>query len=144
MPTIDGPFADHRAAIGYAYNITGLNKSQVSASLDLVRTNFEKSLVSMGALATGTYWFFLPTAGAQAIDVIIAGTSTGTGPTLTMYPVKADGLTQKGSTTTAVTFGSTDTITSITTLRGEPGVMLKVSVPAASTATFTTAEYSAL
>lgn len=144
MPTIDGPFADHRAAIGYSYNITGLNKAQASPSLDLVRTNFEKALTSMGALSTGTYWFFLPTAGAVAIDVLIAGTSTGTAPTLTMYPVKADGLSQKGASVTAVTFSGSDTITSITTLRGEPGVMLKVSVPAASTATFTTAEYSAL
>lgn len=144
MPAIEGVRADHRAAIGYAFQITGINRSAGSPSLDLVRTNNEQPLTVMGALSTGTYWFFLPTAGGAAVDVIIAGTSTGTAPTVTMYPTKQDGLSQKGASATAVTFGASDAITSLSSLRGEPGVMVKVVVPAASTATFTTAEYSAL
>ena len=96
-------------------------------------------------LATGTFYFFAATAGCSAVDLTFTATITGTAPTITVGPTLSDNITIKG-TATAVTalVSGTQATTSLTGLRGERGVLVKMVVPGASTALFTVAEYSAL
>jgi len=103
-------------------------------------------LAGAGALATGTYYYFLNCGGAAAIDVTLRMSAhTGTVPTITFYPVLADGVSIKGTATSVSALSdATQSTTSLTTLRGERGCLLKIVVPGASSATFDQAEYSAL
>lgn len=112
-----------------------------AGSLDLAA-----KLVGVVLQASTTYVFFIPVAGASAVDVTLRCSSfTGTAPTPTMSVTFADGVTVKG---TAAPFailvaGVAQTI-SITTLRGEKLLKLTIAVPAASTCTIDMAEYNTL
>lgn len=103
-------------------------------------------LTAVAFAASTVYKFQLPSGGASALDCTLKLAShTGTVPTAKLYATYADGVTQKGA---AVNFGAladaTAVLASITTLRGERYVVLEITVPAASTAVFGQAEYSAL
>lgn len=99
-------------------------------------------------LSTGTYNYSIPVDGAGAVDVVLrtsAATGTGLSSTATIQATLNDGVTLKGSTTAAsATFvNGTAQILSLTALRGEKVVNLRIVVPATSSVTFDQAEFSA-
>lgn len=140
------------AAGGRQQKITGTN---VSVTGTLTRADVEGNttsaaasipLAGAGALSTGTYYYFMNTGGSAAIDVTLRMSAhTGTVPTITFYPVLSDGVSIKGTATSVSALSdNTQSTTSLTTLRGERGCLLKIVVPATSSATFDQAEFSAL
>lgn len=96
--------------------------------------------------ASSTYYYAIPTSGCSALDVTLRMAShTGTVPTITLYPTLSDYVSIKGTATSVSSLSdATQATTSVTTLRGERIWILKIVVPAASTATFDQADYSAL
>lgn len=110
------------------------------------------ALIARALPASGTYYFPLPVTGASAIDVILRlSAHTGTVPTASIYKTLLDGTTEKmdsAGASEAVAFSAfvdgSQRKASITTLRGEKVVMLKIVVPGASTSTFDQGEYSSL
>lgn len=140
------------AAGGYQEPIRGTN---VSVSGTPTRADVEgnqssgvgahNKLAGAGSLGPGTYYYYLNCGGAAAIDVTLrASTVTGT-HTITLYPVLSDGVTIKGTATSVSSLvANTQATTSLTTLRGERGVMLKIVVNGASALVFDQAEHSAL
>lgn len=140
------------AATGWQQKIKG---TLLNVSGALVRSDIDGNagaadagimLAGGGTLAaSGTYYFYIPVAGCAAVDVTLrASTVTGT-HTITLYPVLSDGVTIKGTATAVSSLvAATQATTSITTLRGEKGVILKIVVAAASTLAFDQAEASAL
>lgn len=139
------------AAGGRQQKITGTNVSITGtltrADLDGNSTSAAASipLAGAGSLGPGTYYYFLNTGGSAAVDVTLrASTVTGT-HTITLYPVLSDGVTIKGTATSvSALVASTQATTSLTTLRGERGCLLKVVVNGASALVFDQAEFSAL
>ena len=141
------------AAGGRQQKITGTNVSQTGtltrADLDGNTTSAAAStpLAGAGALQPGTYYYFMNTGGAAAIDVTLRMAShTGASvPTITFYPVLSDGVSIKGTATSVASLSDgVQATTSLTTLRGERGCVLKIVVAASTTATFDQAEFSAL
>jgi hypothetical protein len=140
------------AAGGWQEKIRGTN---VAVSGTPVRGDVEgntgsapahNALAGAGALAAGTYYYFMNCGGAAAIDVTLRMAShTGASvPTITFYPVLSDGVSIKGTATSVSSLSdATQSTTSLTTLRGERGCVLKIVVAASTTATFDQAEYSA-
>ena len=107
-----------------------------------------KQLQGAGALSTGTYYYFIPTAGCSAVDVTLmtsAATGTGGSSAVTLVTTVSDNVTAKGTPGAFGAFvnGTPQTV-SIATLRGERGCLLKIVVPGASSVTFSVADYSAL
>lgn len=141
------------AAGGRQQKITGTN---VAVSGTLTRADLEgntgsvaasQPLAGAGALAAGTYYYFMNTGGSAAIDVTLRMAShTGASvPTITFYPVLSDGVSIKGTATSVASLSdATQSTTSLTTLRGERGCLLKIVVAASTTATFDQAEFSTL
>lgn len=104
-------------------------------------------------LASGTYYFLIPAAGCAAVDVTLRASANATNIDTTnskVYRVLSDWVTEKMGATgssTAVTFGGafangTQQTASVTTLRGERGVLLKLVLT--GSVTFDQAESSAL
>lgn len=140
------------AILGWQEQIRGSNLTVSGTPVigDISGMSFGK--LAGQVLATGTFYYFLPVSGVSAVDVtLIMSAHTGSAPTVTLYKLLSDKLTEKldstGGTTARVTITLTDgtQITgSMTGMRGEQGLMLKVVVPSSATATFTVAEFSAL
>lgn len=139
------------AATGWQQKIKGTLQSQTGT---LTRADLDGNagaadagipLAGGGTLATGTYYFYIPVAGCAAVDVTLrASTVTGT-HTITLYPVLSDGVSIKGTATSVTALSAnTQATTSLTTLRGERGVILKIIVAGASSLVFDQAEASAL
>lgn len=103
------------------------------------------ALNSVGALGPGTYYFFIPCAGADAADIILKpSASSGTMPTATIARVLEDCVTQIGTPTALAAFVvGTQQLTSVTSIRGAVGLMLTITVIAASSITFSQASYCA-
>lgn len=147
-----------RAMTGWQLPITGTNLVVTA----LVRASVDGNTLAAAAtqklagvsLATGTYYYYIPTAGCSAVDVTLrssAATGTGLQSATTVYRVLSDGITEKmaaGGTSAAVAFATfvngTQQTVSITGLRGEAGALLKIVVPSSSTVTFDHADMSAL
>lgn len=110
--------------------------------------SFEASTLLAGVTlaASTTYYFRIPVAGSSKLHIVLKPSSvTGTGPTTTAYATLADGITQKGSASSLTTpSGTTQVVDEITTLAGERFWVLKFVVPAASTCTFSQAEFTTL
>lgn len=97
------------------------------------------------AMGIGTYYFFIPTAGCQTLDLTfrLAASGGGTAPTITLWKTLSDNITMKGTAATAVTtVTTTQATTQVTPLVGERGVVVKMV--AAATFKMDTADYSAL
>ena len=105
----------------------------------------QKALNAAGALGPGTYYFFIPCAGADAADIILRPSgSTGTMPTATISRVLEDCITPIGTPTALAAFvAATQQVTSVTSIRGAVGLMLTITVVAASSITFDQASYCA-
>jgi hypothetical protein len=103
-------------------------------------------LAGVTLAASTTYYFRIPTAGSNTLNIVLKPSSvTGTGPTTTAYATLADGLTQKGAASSLTTpSGTTQVVDAITTLAGERFWVLKFVVPAVSTCTFSQAEFTTL
>lgn len=134
------------SALGWQNTIQGTN---VSVSGTLTRMDLDcvgaRATLAGATLSTGTYYYFIPTAGVAELDVTLrASAVTGT-HTITLYPVLSDCVSIKGTATSvSALVAATQATTSLTTLRGERGVILKIVVDAASSLTFDQADYSAL
>lgn len=140
------------AATGWQNRIVGTN---LAVSGTLARSDLEGNTGSASATqplagatlaASSTYYYAIPTAGCAALDVTLRMSShTGTVPTITLYPTLSDNISIKGTATAVSSLvDATQATTSVTTLRGERVWILKIVVPAASTATFDQGDYSAL
>lgn len=128
------------AAAGRQAKITGGGlETQVSLNAAVL-------LEGVTLAASTTYYFRVPTAGSSVLNVILKPSSvTGTGPTITAYATLSDGITQKGSAESFTTpSGTTQVVDEVTTLAGERYWMIKMVVPAASTCTFSQAEFTTL
>lgn len=103
-------------------------------------------LAGVTLAASTTYYFRIPTAGSSTLHVVLKPSSiTGTGPTTTLYPTLADGITQKGTETSVTTpSGTTQVVTTVDTLAGERYWVLKMVMPGASMCAFSQAEFSTL
>lgn len=139
------------AATGWQGKITG---TLLNVTGTLVRSDVDgnagatfagQPLAGATLAASTTTYYYIPVAGCAAVDVTLrASTVTGT-HTITLYPVLSDGVTIKGTATSvAALAAATQATTSITTLRGEQGVILKIVVNAASSLVFDQADFSAL
>jgi hypothetical protein len=103
-------------------------------------------------LATGTYYFFIPTSGCSAVDVTLRETAGNANIDTTntkLFRVLVDGVSEKmnaAGISAAVAFGAfTNALqqtASVTGLRGERGVLLKLVLT--GSVTFDQAEFSAL
>lgn len=152
--------AMERSLTGWQGKVTGTNlavTSLVRASIDgnSLATPATQPLAGATLAASSTYYYYIPTAGASAVDVTLrtsGATGTGLSSATTIYKVLSDGITEKmnaAGASAAVVMASpyvngTQVTASITGLRGEQGVLLKIVVPAASTVTFDQADWSAL
>lgn len=135
------------AITGSQGKIVGTNVSQAGT---LTRADLEgntgsvsatQPLAGAGSLAAGTYYYWIPTAGCTSLDVTLR-LSAGTAPTITLYPTLSDNISIKGTATSVSTITSTQATTSLTTLRGERGCILKLV--AAAVFTIDQADYSCL
>lgn len=141
-----GPGSD----LGMKYVVSGwqdyIRGGGTQASMD-----YPVRLIDAGALsASTTYFYSIPCFGAATVQAtLFPSIVTGT-VTVTMYKTLTDNFTEKQTDA-----GASEAVTitlvqgayrggTISNLRGERLVVLKIVVAAASTATFTTAEYSAL
>lgn len=110
-----------------------------------------KRLVDAGTNSTaGTYFYAVPCFGANAVDITLrASTLTGT-VTVTAYKTLGDGFTEKMDATgasaaiTITLVAATQKTGSITTLRGERIVILKIVIAGSSSVAFDQAEFSAI
>lgn len=98
------------------------------------------------ALTEGTYYYSIPVIGNSAVDVTLRPSSISGAITPALYKTMVDRQTIKGA---EVPFGAalvddTQATQSITDLRGEQRVILKIEVPSGASVTFDQAEYSAL
>lgn len=144
-----------RSLTGWQGKIKGTN-SAVSGTL--VRSDVDSSTAGTplagATLATGTYYYYIPTGGDAAADCTLrtsGATGTGLSSAATFYKVLSDGITEKmnaAGTTAATTFAAfvngTQQTVSQTAMRGEQGCLLKIVVPGASSVTFDQADFSGL
>ena len=126
------------ATAGRQYKIKG---GGLETDISLDATTLLEGVV---LAASTTYYFRIPTAGASTLHVTLKPSSvTGTGPTTTCYATLRDGITQKGTASSFTTpSGTTQVVNAVTMLAGERYWMLKLAVPAASTCTFSQAEFT--
>lgn len=135
------------AAAGWQNAIKGTNLA-VSGTLTVADLDGNgKSAVAGTPLAgasltTGTYYYYIPVAGCQNLDVTLR-LASGTVPTITLYPVLSDGVSIKGTATSVTALvAAAQATTSLTTLKGERGVILKIV--AGGTCSLDQADYSAI
>jgi hypothetical protein len=95
------------------------------------------------ALAAGTYYYSMPTKGANEIDITFNPSAVSGVTDFLAYPTLRDGTTAKGSGTAGVAAvaGTQQTIT-LSDLRGVRICVLRISV--ATSTTFSVAEFSTL
>lgn len=132
------------AAFGYQGFIQG-TASPAPNPLTQQYLNGNTRLLDIALAATTQYYFFLPTAGASAVTIILGMTNGTAMPTIAAYPVAADGVTKKtGSVSTPITLTTaTPLATAIAGLQGEAGIILSILTGAGAT-TVQLAEYTAL
>lgn len=110
-----------------------------------VSLNTKTRLAGVALAASTTYYYRVPTAGSAQLDVILKPSSVSGTITITAYATLADGITQKGSAINITTpSGTTQVVDTIDVLAGERYWMLKIIVAAASSVTFSQAEFTTL
>lgn len=135
------------AVQGWQAKITGTNVSQGGTlAIGDISSNSAGNPLAGQVLATGTFYYALPVSGCSALDVTLRMSAhTGTVPTITLYPTLSDSVSIKGTATSVTSLAdATQATTTVTGLRGERVWLLKIVVPAASSATFDQADYSSL
>lgn len=131
------------AAAGWQLPIMGTNLSVLGA---VTKQDLDGNIAATKPLQgvtmlAGTYYYFLNTPGCTYLDVTLT-LGSGTAPTITLYPTLSDTITAKGAVTAVATVTAVQATTSLTTLKGERGCILKLV--AAATFVLSVADYSAL
>lgn len=115
---------------------------------DYVTDDTGARLIGLGALQPGTHTFALPVPGSGSLDATLTMSAhTGTVPTARLYATHIDGEVKGTPVAFAAPLADNTPATAPLTIGAgnlTQRVTLEITVPAASTATFSRAEWAAL